>query len=146
MIHVEVISVVFSLHHPCMLCWRKLRVLVNCVYNILTRNSIRRSRRTNESNHHGEGHFRRYCADCSDCLLCQGIHSQYDEVKYLPLYHRIAPYMCYIYNKCIESYTNISLSPPLSSGRKPLMGGNWKLNPQTTKDATTLATEVNIVL
>jgi len=29
----------------------------------------------------------------------------------------------------------------MMSGRKPLMGGNWKLNPQTTKDATTLATE-----
>ena len=29
----------------------------------------------------------------------------------------------------------------ISGGRKPLMGGNWKLNPKTVKEATFLATE-----
>ena len=29
-----------------------------------------------------------------------------------------------------------------SDGRKPLMGGNWKLNPRTVKAATDLATDV----
>ena len=30
----------------------------------------------------------------------------------------------------------------MDSGRRPLMGGNWKLNPKTTIAAVTLATEV----
>lgn len=30
----------------------------------------------------------------------------------------------------------------IAEGRRPLMGGNWKLNPKTAADATTLATEV----
>ena len=29
----------------------------------------------------------------------------------------------------------------IANGRKPLMGGNWKLNPKTVKEATSLATE-----
>ena len=30
-----------------------------------------------------------------------------------------------------------------SSGRRPLMGGNWKLNPRSVNAATTLASEVS---
>jgi hypothetical protein len=30
----------------------------------------------------------------------------------------------------------------LSMGRRPLMGGNWKLNPRKVSDAVGLATEV----
>lgn len=40
----------------------------------------------------------------------------------------------------------ISGSPPLSSAleatRKPLISGNWKLNPQTREEAVTLASEI----
>ena len=32
----------------------------------------------------------------------------------------------------------------ISGGRRPLMGGNWKLNPQSVIKATALATEVNL--
>ena len=32
----------------------------------------------------------------------------------------------------------------ISGGRRPLMGGNWKLNPSTVTKATGLATEVKI--
>ncbi len=31
----------------------------------------------------------------------------------------------------------------VSDGRKPFMGGNWKLNPRSLSAATTLAAEVN---
>jgi hypothetical protein len=32
----------------------------------------------------------------------------------------------------------------ISNGRRPLMGGNWKLNPTKVNKAKELATEVNI--
>lgn len=42
----------------------------------------------------------------------------------------------------VSSMLTITLPPAFSMGRRPLMGGNWKLNPRKVSDAVGLATEV----
>ena len=37
---------------------------------------------------------------------------------------------------------SLSINRIISMGRRPLMGGNWKLNPRKVSDAVGLATEV----
>jgi hypothetical protein len=45
-------------------------------------------------------------------------------------------------NSVVNANIKITLPPVFSMGRRPLMGGNWKLNPRKVSDAVGLATEV----
>jgi hypothetical protein len=42
----------------------------------------------------------------------------------------------------VNAKIKITLPTVFSMGRRPLMGGNWKLNPRKVSDAVGLATEV----
>ncbi len=42
---------------------------------------------------------------------------------------------------CVQIALSFNLNM-VADGRRPLMGGNWKLNPKTTLEATNLATEI----
>jgi hypothetical protein len=44
--------------------------------------------------------------------------------------------------RCLQLSYEILSFPPRSSTRKPLMGGNWKLNPKSVADAMHLTTEL----